>query len=63
MTGCTVTDLKGNAQALDYAEANILHQALHFNSRVWPRPREFLPERFLVDKDHELYANSSILTL
>lgn len=55
--GVTVTDLEGNEQPMDIAGANILHQALHVNPRVWPRPMEFLPERFLVGPHHELYPD------
>lgn len=52
-----VTDHQGNKQPMDYAGANVLHQALHVNARVWPRAREFLPERFLVGPQHELYPD------
>lgn len=57
--GATITDLQGNEQPIDYAGANILHQALHTNPRIWPRAREFLPERFLVGPEHELYPDQS----
>ncbi|KAI0478166.1 putative cytochrome P450 [Xylaria cf. heliscus] len=55
--GMTVTDLQGNEQPMQHAGANVLHQALHVNPRVWPRPKEFLPERFLVAPGHELYPD------
>ncbi|KAH7312622.1 cytochrome P450 [Stachybotrys elegans] len=57
LPGTVVTDLHGNAYPVDYIGANVLHQALHLNSRVWPRADEFLPERFLVEPGHELYPN------
>ncbi|KAI1872994.1 hypothetical protein JX265_004629 [Neoarthrinium moseri] len=57
LTGVTVTDLEGSEQPMDYVGANILHQALHVNPRVWPRPREFLPERFLVRPEDELHPD------
>jgi cytochrome P450 len=57
LPGITVTDLQGNEQPMDYAGANVLHQALHLNPRVWPRAKEFLPERFLVGPEHELYPD------
>ncbi|KAI4598005.1 hypothetical protein KJ359_003814 [Pestalotiopsis sp. 9143b] len=57
LPGVTITDLQGNEQPMDIAGANILHQALHVNPRVWPRPAEFLPERFLVEPGHELYPD------
>ncbi|KAI4174961.1 MAG: hypothetical protein LQ343_001988 [Gyalolechia ehrenbergii] len=31
-----------------------LHVELHRNPKFWPRPLEFLPERWLVDPSHEL---------
>ncbi|KAI1358335.1 putative cytochrome P450 [Xylaria arbuscula] len=55
--GMTVTDLQGIEQPIQYAGVNILHQALHINPRVWTRPTEFLPERFLVAPGHELYPD------
>lgn len=57
LPGVTITDLQGDQQPMDYAGANVLHQALHVNPRVWPRPMEFLPERFLVGSDHELHPD------
>ncbi len=54
----TVTDLQGNEHPIEYAGANILHQALHLNPRVWPRASDFLPERFLVGPDHELHRTA-----
>lgn len=55
--GVTVTDLQGNEHPMDYVGANILHQALHVNPRVWPRAKEFLPERFLVGPEHDLHPD------
>ncbi|KAI0536510.1 putative cytochrome P450 [Xylaria digitata] len=55
--GMTVTDLQGNEQPIQYAGANIPHQALHVNPRIWPRPNDFLPQRFLVRPEHELYPD------
>jgi hypothetical protein len=57
--GVVVTDLQGNEQPIQYAGANILHQALHVNPRVWPRANEFLPERFLVGPEHVLHPDPS----
>jgi cytochrome P450 len=31
------------------------HYGVHYNPAHWPRPREFLPEQWLVPEDHELY--------
>ncbi|KAI0010584.1 putative cytochrome P450 [Xylariaceae sp. FL0662B] len=57
LPGITVTDLQGNKQPMDYVGANVLHQALHLNPRVWPRATEFLPERFLVGPEDELHPD------
>lgn len=57
LPGVTVTDLQGNEQPMDYTAANVLHQALHLNPRVWPRAHDFLPERFLVGPEHELHPD------
>jgi hypothetical protein len=51
----SLTDRHGNLYPIDYVGANILHQACHFNPRIWPRAEEFLPERWLVEPGHELY--------
>ena len=56
-SGITVTDRHGNTYPMDYVGATILHAAAHGNPRVWPFSKKFLPERFLVDSDHELYPN------
>jgi cytochrome P450 len=55
--GVTITDLQGNAYPMDNVGATVVHPAVHYNPRVWPQPNEFLPERFLVEPDHELYPN------
>ncbi|KAI1760407.1 putative cytochrome P450 [Hypoxylon sp. FL1150] len=47
----------GIEQPMDYAGANVLHQALHLNPRVWPRADEFLPERFLVGPEDEMHPD------
>ncbi|KAF2180348.1 cytochrome P450 [Zopfia rhizophila CBS 207.26] len=55
--GIAVTDRHGNTYPMDHVDATTLHSAVHNNPRVWPRPDKFLPERFLVEPDHELYPN------
>jgi cytochrome P450 len=51
--GVVVTD------RCDTVGATIIHPAVHLNPRLWPRPLEFLPERFLVDAGHELYPTQA----
>lgn len=55
--GIVVTDPHNNAYPMDHIGATVIHTAVHMNPRVWPRPTEFLPKRFLVPPDHELYPN------
>jgi hypothetical protein len=59
LPGLTITDHQGKEQPMEYIGANVLHHALHVNARVWPRPKEFLPERFLVEPGHELYPDAA----
>lgn len=55
--GIVLRDRANREFPMDHIGASIIHRAVHFNPRVWPRPREFLPDRFLVDPGHELYPN------
>ncbi|EPE37167.1 Cytochrome P450 [Glarea lozoyensis ATCC 20868] len=55
LPGVSLTALDG--RLLDTGGFHIIinHQATHTNPRVWVRATEFLPERWLVQADHELY--------
>jgi hypothetical protein len=57
LPGLTVSDNPGDEQPMEYAGANTLHQALHVNSRVWPRANGFLPERFLTGPEDDLHPD------
>ena len=50
----TLTDRHGTTYPTDGLATLVLHHASHANPRVWPRPNEFLPERFLVPESHPL---------
>ncbi|GAW13534.1 hypothetical protein ANO14919_029210 [Xylariales sp. No.14919] len=56
--GCKDLVLKGS-DGMEYPTEGIIvqmnHVAMMRNPTTWPRPLEFLPERFLVGPEHELY--------
>ncbi|KAI0517787.1 cytochrome P450 [Xylaria bambusicola] len=56
--GCKELVLRGN-DGMEYPTEGIIvqinHVAMMRNPATWPRPLEFLPERFLVGPEHELY--------
>ncbi|KAI4940891.1 hypothetical protein J4E91_011148 [Alternaria rosae] len=57
--GVSLTDRKGNVIPTEHLNATIMHRYIHINPRLWSRPMEFLPERWLVEKGHELYPPHS----
>ncbi|KAF2013541.1 cytochrome P450 [Aaosphaeria arxii CBS 175.79] len=57
--GVSITDRHGNIYPMDYVGATILHPAVHSNPRVWVSPEKFIPERFLVGAEHDLYVNTA----
>ncbi|KAK8044666.1 thiamine diphosphate-binding protein [Apiospora rasikravindrae] len=48
-------DGQGNEFPTDGCSVQMLHYAIQRSPKVWARPSEFLPERFLVEPGHELY--------
>lgn len=55
--GVSITDIQGNTYPMEDLGATIMHNFVHTNARFWPRPHEFLPERWLVEPGHELYTS------
>lgn len=53
--GVSLIDRKGTVIPTEHLNAAIMHRHIHINPRLWARPLEFLPERWLVEKGHELY--------
>ena len=53
--GVGVTNDAGQSCPTDGAFVLTLHTAMQRSPKYWPRPDEFLPERFLVQPGHELY--------
>jgi hypothetical protein len=55
VSSVSLTDQTGTVVPTGGLNATIMHYYVHTNPRVWKRPLEFLPERWLVDSGHELY--------
>jgi cytochrome P450 len=53
--GRFLTDRHGTSYPTEGIHISIMHQAIHDNPRLWPRVREFLPERWLVPPGDPLY--------
>ena len=53
--GVSVTNDEGQSCPTDGAFVLTIHTELQRASKYWPRPDEFIPERFLVEPGHELY--------
>jgi cytochrome P450 len=51
----TLPALNGQMLPIDGLNVILVHQPIHTNPRVWVKPNEFIPERFLVGPEHELY--------
>lgn len=54
-TNVNITDDSGTLCPTDDAILWILHVELHRSEKYWVRPDEFIPERWMVSADHELY--------
>lgn len=55
LPGISLVDRKGTVIPTEHLNATIMHRYVHVNPRIWLRPLEFLPDRWLVDANHELY--------
>ncbi|KAI0116188.1 cytochrome P450 [Hypoxylon sp. NC0597] len=56
--GCkdlVLKDRDGNEYPTEGCAVQTSHFSVHRNPVCWPRPLEFLPERFIVGPDHELH--------
>jgi cytochrome P450 len=51
----SITDDEGNTCPTDHAMVWMIHVEMHRAPKYWKRPDEFLPERWLVDPEHDLY--------
>jgi len=54
----SIIDGKGNLVPTDHLNITIMHRYVHVHPRFWPRPLDFLPERWIVGPEHELYPKS-----
>ncbi|KAF2818795.1 cytochrome P450 [Ophiobolus disseminans] len=55
LPGVSFVDRKGTSIPTEHLSATIMHNYVHVNPRLWHRPLEFLPDRWLVNADHKLY--------
>ncbi|KAJ6023974.1 hypothetical protein N7540_004771 [Penicillium herquei] len=53
--GVSLHDEHGRAFPTEGVNIWIIHTAVHRNPAFWPKPHEFIPDRWLVEKDHPLY--------
>ncbi|KAI9885080.1 MAG: Nucleolar protein 58 [Watsoniomyces obsoletus] len=56
--GADLVDEQGNRYPTDHALVWIMHPAMQRSPKHWPRPDDFLPERWLVGPEHELYPST-----
>lgn len=61
VAGAYITDRNGMQYPTEGMQATVFHLSLHHNPRVWPRPLEFLPERWLVKPGDPLYPPENAL--
>lgn len=52
----SLVDRKGTTIPTEGLNITIMHRFVYINPCVWPRPLEFLPERWLVEPRHELHV-------
>jgi cytochrome P450 len=53
--GLELEDSQGRLYPTENTIICVLHSAIQTDPRVWVRPMEFLPERWMVSSEHELY--------
>jgi len=53
--GNYITTQRGVSLPISNLTVLVSHHSMHRNPRLWPRPNEFLPERWLVGPEHELF--------
>lgn len=54
-----VTDRRGNICPTEDLTVTVVHRAVHMNPRAWVNPDKFVPERWLVGPEHELYVKAN----
>ncbi|KAF2802036.1 cytochrome P450 [Mytilinidion resinicola] len=57
--GAFITDRQGNLCPTENLMVTIVHRAVHMNPRAWVKPDKFIPERWLVDPEDELYVKAN----
>lgn len=55
----SLTDRHGNIYPTQGLCPMVSHRHMHLSPRLWVRPQEFLPQRWLVEPGHELYPSNN----
>lgn len=53
-----LNDAEGGQFPTENLSVTIVHELVQRNPRLWQRPNEFLPERWMVESGHELYPHN-----
>jgi cytochrome P450 len=53
--GVSIVDDKGDAVPTEHLGVTTMHRYVHIHPGFWPRPHEFVPQRWLVEPGHYLY--------
>lgn len=53
-----IKDLQGSFCPTENMDVLVVHRAVHLNPRIWAKPNDFIPERWLADSNDELYVDA-----
>lgn len=58
LPGVYIKDLQGSFCPTEDLDVLVVHRAVHLNPRIWAKPNEFLPERWLAETKDELHVEA-----